>query len=607
MKTYDERSRDIRAKLSKQKKRRTILTAAVSTLCCFALLLGVWGIPKLYNGSTDPTDLPDIVVPGYDALLQKLTPLVRDQNMSPELGGTNSVSKDEIALPDELPMPEGTPVPDGSNGTGSYEEVTDNQVKGVTEADLIKRSDEQIFYLRENTLNVYSIEGAASRLLGSFTLESEDLRIYTNAAEMYLSQDCTTVTIITSAYSGKDEQRYIYIQSLDVTDPEKITPSGQTLLSGSYNTSRLIGDELYLVSSFYVDSLQDQKDFLPGYGTPEEMTYLPMEDIFLPDVPTAAMYTVISCLDAQDLEMKDSQALLSYSGAVYVSAENIYLTRPYTGETPDADDGSHCDLTEVSRLSYKPGVLTHEGSFSVQGRVKDQYSMDEKDGILRIVTTNEYYSKLSTEWGDMLVVTTTGRDTNASLYCIDLADHSIRASLEHFAPDGESVRSVRFDGDTAYVCTSIVLSDPVFFIDLSDLDDIRCKDTGTIPGYSMSLIDFRENFLMGIGFGENFSMKIEMYREEKDAVVPHCAYEEQECWFSSEYKSYYVDREKQLIGLGVVSSWDGSRYILLHFDGYELVKLLDIPMKGRPETMRAVCIEDYLYVFGDDFQAVKLP
>ena len=45
---------------------------------------------------------------------------------------------------------------DGSNG--KYEEVTDNQVNGVIEADLIKRTDKYIFRLGLTELKVYSID-----------------------------------------------------------------------------------------------------------------------------------------------------------------------------------------------------------------------------------------------------------------------------------------------------------------------------------------------------------------------------------------------------------------------------------------------------------------
>ena len=48
-------------------------------------------------------------------------------------------------------------IPDMDGGEAEYEEITDNQTFGVTEADKIKRSTEHIYYLYEDSLEIYSI------------------------------------------------------------------------------------------------------------------------------------------------------------------------------------------------------------------------------------------------------------------------------------------------------------------------------------------------------------------------------------------------------------------------------------------------------------------
>ena len=80
-------------------------------------------------------------------------------------------------------------------GTGNYQEITDNQVSGVIEADMIKRSDTHIFYLAEHYLYIYSIEGEQSKLISMTNLMQ-----FSNASlsceEFFLSLDCKTVTVI---------------------------------------------------------------------------------------------------------------------------------------------------------------------------------------------------------------------------------------------------------------------------------------------------------------------------------------------------------------------------------------------------------------------------
>lgn len=609
MKTYDERSRDIRTKLAAKKKHKAITATVLSLSCCFLLIAGIWVIPHMMKPA-EPTYSGD-----HGPLVQQLQALVEPAPGGNGVSGIWDSLLGGVVPGGEMPdgaVPEDAPVADIGTSSGTYEEITDSQVEGVTEADIIKRSDRHIYYLRGSTLNVYSIEGEASRLLGSYDIqagEGSTCRIYTHEMQMYLSQDCTTVTILTSCYDDVLAEKYLYAITLDVTDPSNIQQSGQLFLTGSHKTSRLVGDTLYVLSTLYVDhtaNWEDGSTFLPGYGVPESMTYLPMEKISMPESPTAAMYTVVTKVDTKDLKVEDSLALLSYQGPIYMSQENIYLTRSYTDMTNEDGKRTTSAMTQICRISLDQG-LKAEGEVSIAGTIKDQYSMDEYDGMLRVVTTVSTTVGIEEKWDDVSSFRYLEDTTNASLYCIDLSDHSLRSVVEKFAPEGESVQSVRFDGDQAYVCTSIVLRDPVFFFDLSDPDHITFKDTGTIDGYSMSLVDFADGFLMGIGYGDSFDkLKIEVYREGETSVESHCVYEVPNCWFSSDYKSYYIDRQAQLIGLGVDTYESGTRYLLLHFDGYSLVERLNVEMDGSPTTMRAVAIDGYLYMFGSDFLVEKI-
>ena len=184
------------------------------------------------------------------------------------------------------------------------------------------------------------------------------------------------------------------------------------------------------------------------------------------------------------------------------------------------------------------------------------------------------------------------------------------AKVERFAPNGETVQSVRFDGDYAYVCTSIVFTDPVFFFDLSDLSDITYTDTGVIEGYSSSLIGFGEGNLIGIGYENWDTVKIEAYREEDSRVVSVDRYLIPSASIASDYKAYYVDRKNQLLGFGVYirsGQIDELSYKLLYFDGEKLTELVNLPMSGVVHTYRSVYLDGFLYVFGEvDFHVVEV-
>ena len=134
--------------------------------------------------------------------------------------------------------------------------------------------------------------------------------------------------------------------------------------------------------------------------------------------------------------------------------------------------------------------------------------------------------------------------------------------------------------------------------------------TGTIDGYSSSLVNLGGGYLLGIGYGSSTStLKVEVYEEGESGVISVCKFEREMTSFSTDYKSYYINRELSLIGIGITNMWssgDNSRYILLHFDGYQLHLLLDEALEGDNERKRSVCIDSYLYLLGDEFKAVKI-
>lgn len=519
-------------------------------------------------------------------------------------------------------------------GNGSYVEVTDNQVAGVTEADRIKRSDKYIFYMDGKVLKAYSIAGEDSELVGSYDLYNQANRFFTNEWEFYLSGDCRTVTVITQSYS-KDERKQVKIVALDVSDPADIKEKSTVAISGSYISSRMTGGNLLLLTEYAIErgglDFDDEKTFLPQIDMGNGEVSIPCRDIVMPEDKNDLRYTVVMKLDENTLEPKGTAAYFSYSENAYVSEDKVYLTHRYW-DRKQQNDGSVKDgyYTEIAGLLYGGDSFENVGTVKVRGYVKDQYSLDEYQGMLRVVTTTEenvYRLRSGAEVDvdeldngmyldnpyEHIQVTVS---TNASLYCIDLDTWDIVAEVKDFAPDGEKVRSVRFDGTAAYVCTSIEIKDPVFFFDLSDYDNITYKDTGTIDGFSTSLVDFGDGALLGIGKEGWGDFKTEIYEETSDGVRSVSSYVIYNAVCSEDYKSYYIDRANRIIGLGLncwgdeasdeeTGEYNENRYIVLLYDGYELIPVVNISLGGEPWEKRGVYIDGYMYMFGKENFAVE--
>lgn len=627
-------------KVIRPKRSKAFLVTVAACVCLALTFCSLW---LFIPFNTEPPDVSRYSGSEYYGLIQKLNALTFEApkhknnaekltdwlgNFSIGCGGAYKGADNMLNGAPELLGDAGV-TGTGVTGTGDYREITDNQVQGIIEADRIKRSDTHIYYLDNEFLRVYSIDKENSSELGSYKLYGDVGAQYLNQWEFYLSADCKTVTVVTQFYGNADgnsssADRYVSLISLDVSDPANISEKEKVTLTGGYSSSRMIEGKILLLSEFVINKREldfnDESTFLPQIDGGDGFKSIPAEGIVSPEELNNTRYTVVMKLDGDTLKLEGTAAYLSYSEEVYVSENHVFLTRAFADKKENSDGTqTRNTMTEISCLTYSGDIFEVKGRATVRGYVKDQWSMDEYEGILRVFTTTNATTVREEIHGATasveLLQTATG-NSNASLYCIDLESFETVASVIDFAPPREEIQSVRFDKEIAYVCTSIELSDPVFFFDLSDLDNITFKDTGTIEGFSSSLINLGNGYLLGIGRGGLWSsFKVEVYEETTDGVRSVDAYELGNAEYSTEYKSYYVDRKNQLIGIGITDNdyyengrySNGSRYIVLHFDGYELLEVLNVALEGDPANKRGVYIDGYMYMLGaNDFKVERV-
>ncbi len=635
MKNFDERMESIRnktEKLRRAKRRNAAIAFSCAGAFVLALVLTLFVpystalpdvsmykdspyysvIEKLNAYNYEPPEYKN----RYEALVDELQGIVLTMDAAPGVG--NEIAPEQPAWNAGGMVYEGS---DSDPGTSDvYVEVTDNQVAGVIEADIFKRTNTHIFHLRSEILNVYTIQGEESQLVGSYKLAqffpNDAMNILCDTPEMYLSQDGKTLTLRLE-YDSKTGLGTVLL-NLDVSNPEKVQEAEHVFFPGSYISSRMVDDELLLfyTCSFGTDvNYDDPSTYVPQYGWLDSLTCVDGADIIVPEVMTNTNYTVVCKLDGKTLEVTDCKALLSYASDVYVSQENIYFANSYwkTMEKTDEEITTR-QVSQITGISYRGEALEEIGSILVEGTIKDQYSMDEYDAMLRVVTSTSN-DRVEKNYGPYDVQPDIWRDfgqKSVNLYCIDLESWSVAGMVESFAPQGEEATAVRFEGTTAYVCTAEiwVMTDPVFFFDLSDPKNITWTDTGVIGGYSSSLVNFGENTLLGIGYDENRNLKIEVYREAGEKVESIACYT-RECYFSEDYKCYYIDRENGLIGLPVADYSDdhyyyqGLRYLVLQFDGNSLVPVLETDIGGLHDA-RADRIDGLFYILSNTLTVQKL-
>lgn len=130
------------------------------------------------------------------------------------------------------------------------------------------------------------------------------------------------------------------------------------------------------------------------------------------------------------------------------------------------------------------GTINYVGRGEVEGRLLNQFSMDENGTYFRVATTSNYFIPYQ------------GIDQRYNnVYVLD-GNMSVAGKLQGIAKD-ESIYAARFIGDRLYLVTYQSI-DPFFVIDLSSATP-KILGTLKLPGYSDYLHPYDKTHIIGIG------------------------------------------------------------------------------------------------------------
>lgn len=138
--------------------------------------------------------------------------------------------------------------------------------------------------------------------------------------------------------------------------------------------------------------------------------------------------------------------------------------------------------TTIHKFALNNGMLSYEAKGEVNGRLLNQFSMNEHEAHLQVATTVQLFTSENVQYNNVFIL-----DENMNTV----------GELENIAPD-ERIYSVRFMGDTAYMVTFKEV-DPFFVIDLSDASNPKVLGELKLPGYSDYLHPIENNLVIGIG------------------------------------------------------------------------------------------------------------
>jgi uncharacterized secreted protein with C-terminal beta-propeller domain len=515
---------------------------------------------------------------------------------------------------------------DTSSAKGDVSE-TNVQVEGVDEADVIKTDGSYIYTLQNSLLRIFDVRDPKNIQILSIIHVGEE-GTYFN--DMYLSKDRLIlvgsknvfVPLIDKSEDEKAKEKEDYNQNVSLTDilvydlADKTNPTliRESQQEGSLNSSRLMGDYLYTITtkSIYKKDVDAAaaNSVAPYYSdtastlTSDGLIRLPIDKIIVP-IEYNETYTILSSVNIYNTEEEMLiKSALGGGGSVYASLKNVYVVGSeylYKNNT---------STSTIQKFSVSSGEISYSGSGSVNGTTLNQFSFDEYNGYFRVATTSE-------------LNTTTQNTTQNNLYVLDASMKEV-GKLEGLAK-GERIYSVRFMNDMAYMVTFKQV-DPLFAIDLSNPKEPKVLGELKIPGFSQYLHPISEGILLGFGqsaneLGRTDGLKLSLF----DVTNPLDPVEidtrnisDQNSYSEASYnhKSLIFSESKHIVMFPLVRYENGKPYqrgfnVIYSYEGNKL-KFIGSIENGVDDELdglnRGVIIGDTVFVInGTRVKAVNYP
>ena len=445
----------------------------------------------------------------------------------------------EMRDADESASPATTAAQGGDGARVDYS-TTNVQVEGVDEPDAVKTDGNRIIAIAQGRLQYVNLAGDAPKVTDSIELPGGWGGEILMSGDRVLilgqgSWDAVPLAAATDDAIGRlmpPGQPTSMITEIDVSDPSDVKVVSTLTVEGGYLSARMVGDVARIVlrsdpqtrlgfvypgtpgeageerATEVNRSVVDEstvEDWLPHYvlAGPEgehvdDGSLLDCEDANQPREFSGFGMLSILTVDLSDglaagTEDRNAAAVMAGGETIYASAEHLYVaTAQYVDweslseqeqQTVDTDYG-----TEIHRFDISdPEQTTYEVSGRVDGHPLNQFSLDESGGNLRVATTAGSPWMEGQQQSESFVVVLGERDG-------ELAEIGKVGGLGK----GETIHSVRFIGDTAYVVT-FKQTDPLYTVDLSDPAAPKVAGELKILGYSAYLHPVAEGYLLGVG------------------------------------------------------------------------------------------------------------
>lgn len=409
----------------------------------------------------------------------------------------------------------------------SSETGTNVQEMAVDEPDTAKTDGKILALVRDDALFVYDVTGSSTKKLGRIALPGiED-------AEILLSGDTVVAIGADDDAEARPSDKHVYgytqptgtrVLTISLADPATPKIAHDVTYDAGLSSARQHGSTIRMVLSSGLPDLdfveprgkrsdnealkenrtlvEDSKieDWLPTITTDDSadakgQQLLDCTNVAIPSDDLALDTTSVVGFDAASPDKVDAIGLAGQTGIAYESADHLYLAtsagwgnglldRCVDGCMGSPIRGTTSGSSYLFDFELDGKQATHVASGEVEGAIRDRWSIDEVDGVLRVAVG------ATEETGNFNSIVTFQRDGD------ELVEHGRLDNLGR----NEEIKAMRWFDDLAIMVTFRQV-DPLYAIDLTNTAAPRLLGKLKIPGFSSYLHPLGPNRMIGVGEG----------------------------------------------------------------------------------------------------------
>lgn len=391
---------------------------------------------------------------------------------------------------------------------GANMSETNIQVQGVDEGDIVKTNGEHIFKITDRNVYIIKVNGGNIELDAVIRYDDHFYPI-----ELFLHGD--RLVVIGEEMRENKEKEILRMDYgtkgmvYQISNPKKPVEERSVVLEGQFVSTRKMDEYVYIVTNQYPNYWLLKED-IPVELRPKffdssqgnQYKFIDYDKIYYFPESEEPNYTIIGAFDLNDPTKE--MTITTYLGSgdlMYMSKENIYLAVQNWGIMPFFVNGRN--FSSVPTTIYKFSVdglkINFHSSVEFEGKILNQFSMDEYNGYFRVAVTK------GQAWNEE-------EPSSNHLFIFD-ENLKLISSLDDLAK-GERIYSARFMGEKIYLVT-FKETDPLFVIDGKDPKNPKVLGELKIPGFSNYLHPIDENHLVGFGY----DTKVVTMGESKEPII----------------------------------------------------------------------------------------